>query len=401
MNLVETIRHYQRRHRFASHLVFWVLVYVIGLTSSKYYDGQQFSLGLSLITNGLYLITEIIAAYFVTYWFIPEFFNRKRYITAVLGFFVGAYLICLLGRFIIVRICEPLAGLRPEPNETNRELLTNIPKLLYRYFFQIFSMATFFLFLRLITRQLTLEKEKVETELKLLKAQLNPHFLFNTLNNIYALSLAGSPATASSIAKLSEILDYILYRCDGTLVPLEGEVRVLRDYLALERLRYDDRLQLRFDHTIAAAVQVPPLLLLSLAENAFKHGASQDMGRPRIDITLRVEGDRLEYSVANSVRTVVGVSAARPVAGSAVSLATPGVARAVGPATRPTAGYAALPGAVAPAAGSIGLSNLRRQLEVLYPGRHTFTAGLEGDLFRAHLVLHLKSTANGHPVSAR
>ncbi|TDX01318.1 sensor histidine kinase [Dinghuibacter silviterrae] len=372
MNLVETIRHYQRKYRLASHLLFWALFLQVAISASKYYDGRHFSYRFELITDGLYQVPEMLAAYFLTYWVVPQFVTKKRYVLASVGFLAGAYAICVLGRFIIVRVCEPLAGIPPEAFETNRELLTNIPKLIYRYFFQIFDIATFFLFIRLLLQQLdtqkrtlTLEKEKIATELKLLKAQLNPHFLFNTLNNIYALSLANSPATASSIAKLSEILDYILYRCDGSLVPLDGEVGVLEDYLALERLRYDDRLQLRFERTVTAPAQVPPLLLLSLAENAFKHGASQDMGRPCIEISLRVDAEGLVYSVANTVVAPRGGSASRP------------------------------------APGSIGLANVRRQLDYLFPGQHTFVAGLEGNVFRTRLFLNLKSATNGHPVPAR
>ncbi|MBS1603891.1 MAG: histidine kinase [Bacteroidetes bacterium] len=359
MSPIDHILACQRRHRLASHIFFWLIVYLLGISSSKYYDGKQFSIGFSLISDGLYMSTEVIAAYFLAYLIIPAFFYRKKYIAASAAFLLGSYLICLLARFIVVRIAEPLAGVKPKPFEDNHELLTDIPKLIYVYFFQIFAVALVFLIIRLLTehishqqRTLTLEKEKIATELRLLKSQLNPHFLFNTLNNIYALSILNSPVTSTCIGKLSEMLDYILYHCDSTLVPLSGEINLLNNYLGLERLRYDQRLQLRFTSHIEKETPIPPLLLLSLAENAFKHGASQDPGQPSIDIDLRVTPDSLRYAVSNTI----------------VDQPNPNTT------------------------GNIGLPNIRQQLDLLYPNRHTLLTNNENNRFTALLTLNLKST---------
>jgi len=130
------------------------------------------------------------------------------------------------------------------------------------------------------TKQKTLQidKEKIETELNLLKAQLNPHFLFNTLNNIYVLALENSSKTAYSIEKLSEILDYILYRCTDKYSSLKAEVKMLENYIELEKLRYDDRLRVTLKKQIEKDIAIAPLILLSFVENAFKHGAGEDSG---------------------------------------------------------------------------------------------------------------------------
>ena len=361
MNIVETILHYQKRYRLTSHLLFWLAVLFVSLMSSKYYDGNQFNYGLALIANGLYLGPEIIAAYFLTYWVVPGFFYRKKYVASAVGFILASYLICALCRFLIVRVAEPLAGIAPKASETNYAIITDLPKLLYVYFFHIFALPIVFLFIKLLIQQLdiqkralTLEKEKTElekektsAELKLLKTQLHPHFLFNTLNNIYALSLTNSPATTPSIGRLAEILDHILYRCDSLLVPLAGEVILLNNYIALEKLRYDDRLQLRFNSHIDGGMDVPPLILLSLAENAFKHGASEDIGNPVIDIDLQVTDDRLQYTVTNSF-------------------------------TQPSDGNTM---------GKIGLSNLKRQLDLIYPDRHVLTIDYGPNTFKVILVI--------------
>jgi len=355
MSPIDHILAYQRKHRPASHILFWLIVYLLGISSSKYYDGKQFSIGFSLISDGLYMITEVIAAYLLTYLIIPMIVTRKKYLAGTVAFLIGSYAICLLARFIVVRIAEPLAGVKPKPYEDNHELLTDIPKLIYVYFFQIFSVAIVFLIIKLLIehvyhqqRTLTLEKEKIATELRLLKSQLNPHFLFNTLNNIYALSILSSPITSTAIGKLAEILDYILYRCDSTLVPLSGEINLLNNYLELERLRYDHRLHLRFTSHIEQDTPIPPLLLLSLAENAFKHGASHDPGQPSIEIDLHVTPESLRYSVSN---TIVN----RP------------------PPDSP---------------GKIGLPNIRQQLDLLYPGRHSFTTTSDNNKFNTLLILN-------------
>jgi sensor histidine kinase YesM len=116
------------------------------------------------------------------------------------------------------------------------------------------------------------------------------------------LSLLNSPKTSESIARLSEILDYILYRCNVPKVPLAGEIKLIENYVALEKLRYDERLRVRFDKIIEKEVEIAPLLLLTLVENAFKHGASEDAGSPTIDIELCVNEQHIRFNISNSVK---------------------------------------------------------------------------------------------------
>lgn len=367
MRTLPSILAFQKKYRLISHLVFWFGVLLLSVSDSKYRDGKEFTYGWAFTGNALYLLPQIMAAYFLTYWIVPAFFYRKKYLLASTGFILGSYVICAIARFLIVRVAEPLAGIAPNAFETNREIITDLPKLLYVYFFAIYSLAILFLLIHLLIQHLqtqqfalVLEKEKAETELKLLKSQLNPHFLFNTLNNIYALSLLDSPATSTAIGKLAEMLDHILYRCESDLVPLSAEIGLLNNYLELEKLRYNERLKLRFCQRVNGEVLLPPLLLLSLAENAFKHGASQEIGEPVIEIELEASPERLRYSVANSV-----------------------------PGARVTEGY-----------GKIGLINLRKQLEILYPDKYIFTTGFEADRFRAVIVLDLKKKSHERPMPA-
>lgn len=197
-------------------------------------------------------------------------------------------------------------------------------------------------------QQLRIEKQ--QAELNYLKSQTNPHFLFNTLNNIYSLAKDKSDVAAESIVRLSKILRYMLYETAGQFVPIEQEIKVLNDYIALEQLRYDDSLHVRFHHDVEDMKQaLPPLLLIPLVENAFKHGVSETRGHPFVDMHLSVNQRRLTFVVKNS-------SERSPVEQEIKE--------------------------------RIGLSNLRRQLELLYreselsvhQSDSVFTATLKIDL---------------------
>src|ERR1700743_3600609 len=119
MPVVEDILHYQKRYRVASHLVFWLAVLLISVSSSKYYDGTKFTYSFAFVADGLYLLPQMLAAYFLSYVILPVAIYRKNYLRGFLAFLSGSYLICVLARFLIVRVAEPLAGIAPKAFETN------------------------------------------------------------------------------------------------------------------------------------------------------------------------------------------------------------------------------------------------------------------------------------------
>lgn len=372
MNLLEKLLDLHSRHRWLTHVLFWAAVLLVGVSSSKYHDGRTASYGFEFLSDTLYEIPEILAAYAVTYLVLPRVMHSRRYLTAALSFLLIAYLACVLGRIFIVKIDEPLAGIKPKSYETYFEIFTDLPKLLYVYFFDIFAMVFLFLCFKTLKdqlliqrRTLMLEKEKAETELKLLKAQLNPHFLFNTLNNIYSLSFTSPQRTSDSIARLANILDHILYRSHQRFVALPTEIGLIRNYIELERLRYGNRLKVNFSIETDEDVMIAPLILLSLVENAFKHGASNDAGEPVIDIRLQVTEDRLRFEIANT-------------------LAATAVSETAAPGTLAAARAPATP------ANRIGLSNLQQQLNHLYGADHELAVSGENGWFRVGLTIYLK-----------
>ena len=200
------------------------------------------------------------------------------------------------------------------------------------------------------TQQLRIEKQAAE--LNYLKSQTNPHFLFNTLNNIYSLARDKNDLAPESILRLSKILRYMLYETGGAYIAIEQELKIMNDYIALEKLRYDDSLLINFNHSIEnLKLALPPLLLIPLVENAFKHGVSETRSRPFVHIHLSINQRQLKFTVKNSAEPFAEKEGVKE---------------------------------------NIGLSNLRRQLELLYKD-YNLSVEQTATVFTATLKINLSS----------
>jgi two-component system LytT family sensor kinase len=167
------------------------------------------------------------------------------------------------------------------------------------FFFAIALHVYNYIKLKNSAQQLRIEKQ--EAELNYLKSQTNPHFLFNTLNNIYSLARDKSNLAPESVLRLSKILRFMLYETGGEYIAIEDELKIIGDYIALEKLRYDESLHINFNYDVEDMKQaLPPLLLMPLVENAFKHGVSETRDRPFVDIHLSVNKRQLSFVVKNS-----------------------------------------------------------------------------------------------------
>nr|WP_315422931.1 histidine kinase [uncultured Pedobacter sp.] len=198
-------------------------------------------------------------------------------------------------------------------------------------------------------RILSLEKEKSQTELDLLKQQLNPHFFFNTLNNLYALSLQKSDKTPESILQLAELMRYTIYKGQEKTVKLSQELDYINDYIQLQQIRLRKTLHFEFDKQITNdQIDIAPLLLIVLIENAFKHGIEPAEDAATLKLSLISNDTTLIFSCENSfdpeeVNEIKG----------------------------------------------IGIDNLRKRLELIYPGRYTLEITTIADIFKAELKLKL------------
>lgn len=203
------------------------------------------------------------------------------------------------------------------------------------------------------TREKKLLQEKLEAELKFLRTQTNPHFLFNTLNNIYALARKKSDDTADVVMKLSKLLRFMLYESRKERIPVSAEIRMIEDYLELEKIRYNERLTIQFEKDIDdSAQQIAPLLLLPFIENAFKHGASETRFDSFIHIRVQLKAGQLQFCIENSKEE------------NGETTVT----------------------------DNIGLSNVRRQLELMYRDYH-LQVDNQKDRFSVHLTINLNNDA--------
>ncbi|KXH84353.1 sensor histidine kinase [Chryseobacterium kwangjuense] len=350
MTILEKAIRYSTIYRVSGHILFWLVVFIVPQCP------EGTSLRDMVINNAFYIFFYMLACYFVAYFIMPKFLKGENYGLVILYFIIGSYLISAFSRIMVVHVLEPLTRQPPFEKESIIEILTDIRKLVVVYFLQNFSLAWIFGFIKLVKdqyiikqRTLLLEKEKTEAELNVLKAQLNPHFLFNTLNNIYSLSLVNSPVTSPSIAGLSEILDHVLYRCNGNFVPVSSEIKLLENYINLEKLRYDERLTVNFSYSVDEDHNIVPLLLLSIVENAFKHGAGEDIGRPEIDIELKLNAGNFYFKVSNTFEMEKNSERNE----------------------------------------KIGLENIRKQLELVYPQNHKFKTYADGSTFVTLLTITL------------
>ncbi|HEY1025948.1 MAG TPA: histidine kinase [Sphingobacteriaceae bacterium] len=344
--------------RIAQHVLFWLVV--VGSLTVIYGVGKGY---LMALRNTLfYLPVHLLYFYTVAYVVIPKFLYPKRYAEFALTLFLCIFFSALASRIVDILFINPY--LYDIQQETGKMLLWEDPD---EPFLRQLSRQTSFInavkgsnlviWLAIAVKFFKMWHERrqaaLQAELNFLKGQIHPHFLFNTLNNLYALTLSQSQQAPPVVMGLSEILRYMLYECSSESIELQKEVQILQNYIALEKIRYEDRLDLNLSITGSLDGQkIAPLLLLPLVENAFKHGASEKVGQAWINMDFSIKGDLLKFKISNS---------------------------------KPES----LPEDAATHFGNIGLNNVRKRLEILYPEHHRLKVFDEEDMFAVILELKL------------
>lgn len=372
----------ERKYRFTRHLAFWIAALfglgLVGLGVRPLFNVpvSRGSFMEHTLQPLLYLPGQLFLVYTLLYFVIPRYILQSKYRPA----FFWILLLCILAGFIAAisyDLLFPLFSEHVMHRGRGIQLSSGVwiklsppafdpifKQLPYEFFFglqAVLQVAGFAAAIKLMKqwyekehRNHILQKEKLDAELATLKAQLHPHFLFNTLNNIYSIAENTSPQASGMLLKLSALLRYILYDCDRPLVQLSQEFRLIRDYIDLEKIRYKEldltaSLPADIDHYTIA-----PLLLLPLVENCFKHGTSRMLEQPWIRIDADLRDSWLFVKLINS----------RP-AGEEMNNFTEG----------------------------IGLSNVRKRLDLLYPGKHELNIISEQDLFIVNLKVELQNNA--------
>ncbi len=373
----------KRRHRIARHIIFWFvwclaynLLFHFPIHVFKGWDTsgpgtknfQQLGIALffikTFLVNSLFgvIIPQIAFTYTLIYWLLPKYFFKKRN-----PFVTGSVMVAVLVIFFFMA-----AVFKHSPDVYNN-IINNKP------FYPAFNatllqvviidqltslpiIAGLALMIKLVKRWWQkhketeqLAKEKTRAELQLLKAQVHPHFLFNTLNNIYFFTLSGSPKAPEMIKKLSGLLNYILNDCNRPLVNLEKEIKMIRDYMELEKIRYGEQMNMSVEFPDKYKNEmIAPLLLIPFVENSFKHGTSKVLIQPYVKLSIKVEGTMLHFFITNSRPLINETSTAK---------------------------------------GNIGLKNVRKRLELLYPGNYKLTITAEPEVFTVDLKIQLQIDA--------
>jgi hypothetical protein len=315
----------------ATHVTGWLILLSLPVLFIAGQSGMEQALAtLTAYWYWLLFGSLILVFYLHTYWLFPELYLKKKltlYFSIVLFLLAGIYFMRPFDR-LFTQLVQPARGMmmeerRPPPHEDGfyrppppgpqmRERQPGRPP-----GGQQFDFVSIFLFLLTMSlsialqttwrwrttekRALQAETEKAQAELAFLKAQINPHFLFNTLNNIYSLAITHSEHTAASIMKLSNILRYVTDEVKQDFVPLQQEVDCIQDYIDLQQLRLGKKTTVEFNRRgNPATLSIPPLVLMTFVENAFKYGTSNHQASA-ISIDLQINNGRIEFKCSNAL----------------------------------------------------------------------------------------------------
>lgn len=350
------------KHRGWLHILFW-LAYVLFQANIEF--AWMSSPGattpamqrwwMSLAGELFQLPIKIPVSYFIVYLINHGSVKLKRPVLVVLAAICVLVVGVVLDRILIIQFILPYIY----HEKVTDDLMFKIPRVISSLIDLIFvvglvvAIKQYRISQQAIEKEKRLVKEKLEAELKFLRTQTNPHFLFNTLNNIYALARKKSDDTPDVVMKLSKLLRFMLYESKNKSITLAEELRVLKDYIELEKIRYNERLTISFRETIDDETQaIAPLILLPFVENAFKHGASETRFTSFIYINVLLKDAQLIFTIENSKEEDGGEKITE----------------------------------------NIGLSNVRRQLELMYPEHH-LEMEVGKTVFKVTLTINLANYA--------
>ena len=359
----------QPRQRLARHGLFW-LAWILFFTITYAFLPASFLIrqgiswpvavlkgfGIAGMDAVLFMPAHMSFTYGIMYWLIPRFLFKGQYGLLVINIVGLIILTATVSASLTIWVVDPIRiyfGSRPSGNSFNMAMMAGMRGAITIGGFAAAIKLVKVWYLKQQAYQ-QIDKEKLQAELQLLKSQVHPHFLFNTLNNLYALTLSKSDQSPAVVLKLSELLRYMLYECDAPEVLLTKEIAFMRNYIGLEQLRYGDRLDMSV--TISGDYEgklIAPLLLIPFLENAFKHGTSEQLEQAWMHVELSIQNNVLKFKLINSREE-----------------------------NHANDTYA----------GGIGLQNVQKRLQLLYADRHELKIVAEEETFMIALTLELQPT---------
>ncbi len=287
--------------RWLVHFLFWTGLVIFGTFILSY--NQNYPFRFYLYNFLIKLPIHLGYTYFIVYYIVPISLKEKRYLSFFLlltaSSFVFSLVRLVVNKFLFYEIFIP--GFLHPAEWFGVELVLYSSIWLFTPTLLFAAVKFFKGWMQSQKEKGEIEKRQLESELQFLKTQLNPHFLFNTLNNLYVLALTKNEKTPEIISKMSDLFHYILYECNAVKVPLSKEIKLIENYIELEMIRYSDRLRMSFNKNIEnSSYQLPPMLLFTFVENCFKHGVSNDPEAPWIEFYIEQKEGSLVFNAMNS-----------------------------------------------------------------------------------------------------
>jgi two-component system, LytTR family, sensor histidine kinase LytS len=336
-------RLFTRPYKVITQIVFWVLVFILYILLKEY--PQRMS-GMTLFCLVLQEVLELAIPCYTQNLLILPFFKRRQWLPAIFLYLVQLVILV----FGIPYVLNAIGWVF----KTGLHLTDVVDWRGEHIAFSVVAFTVIASLTKLGLDRLILDKTQKENELRHLKAQLNPHFLFNTLNNLYGLSVAESKQLPGLMLKLSDLLRYSLYDTTAHYVALQKEIDYLENYIELERIRLSGDASISFEiRGNAEGRFIAPLLMIVFLENAFKHFSAKKGEKAFIRIELSIKDDKLQLDVSNSIDP----------------------------------GFAPVP--TQKRSGGLGLENVRQRLNLLYQGQYHLTINKDRDIFATRLVIEL------------
>ncbi len=336
--------------RILSHVIFWIAYILFFFLQYKFYSKEFDSLA-AISSLTLTATVDILAAYFTVYYLLPRFLFKKKYVLFSVLFLISAVSAILLQRVLLYYISYPIFY-SDMMHEASSFWYINP----FYSFFNIYTVVSLFAVIKLMkywyrNQQLKteLEQKNKASELALLRTQLNPHFLFNTLNNIDALISSDQEKASDAVIKLSEIMRFTLYEAVSDRVSLEKEITYLENYISLQQLRLKNPYFVKFDNSSnCAGMNIAPMLFIPFVENAFKHGL-KNIVAPGIEISLNCDDGIISFEVVNR--------------------------------------YSLIEEHNKDVTSGIGLANTKKRLELLYPEKHKLEIRKSAGIYKVNLQI--------------
>jgi len=350
------------KSRLFRNIIFWVLVLLqVDDSATKYAYSPEWYYLFIFITTGMVAVLTYVNNLIL----IPKFLAKGQYAVyiPIIFSFVFLFTLAYTGVLKEIRLHFPKMNLRqvslfklPANNDLTGVDFSMATTTFLSYFGGWIIVFTMIWYINDHSKKdkeiADAKKRQTETELNFLKSQLNPHFLFNTLNNLYGLALKNSDKTPDTILKLSSILRYLLYESNTALVSFDKEKEIMQAYIDLELLRLSNASNMSFEISADKTYQIPPLLWLAVLENVFKHSTRVITDQPFIDYRFIIEQDILTIYSKNNCKTNTQKNEHDE-------------------------------------PGGIGLYNLRKRLYILFPGRHTISTKDENNFYTTEIKIEL------------